>query len=280
MTTYLPLYEETGNPAYKQVLLTAAASKNQWWNPTVGAFETTWRPSSSGNPDANFGVLMDQTTDMQLMLWAAQASNNQTYYSEALSDVRNVIAHMVRPDGSTSQWGYFDSNTGAFVDDETYQGYSNSSTSAHGQAWAIYSFSDIAKTTGQPDILAAAQKVANWFIAHLPSDSIPYWDFNDPKIPNTYRDTSAASIAASGLIELSTIVKSSSDAAKYRSAAEKILTSLSSPKYLAQGTSSHGILLQGAQNAPNDPAGDDVSLSFGDYYFLEAINRYRALVGV
>jgi uncharacterized protein (DUF2141 family) len=49
---------------------------------------------------------------------------------------------------------------------------------------------------------------------------------------------------------------------------------------LAEGSTSHGILLHGAQNVPNDPNqfGDNVSLIFGDYYFLEAINRYRALV--
>ena len=278
MTTYLPLYQATGNAAYKQVLLNAAASKETTWNETIGAFTTTWRKSTSGNPAANFGVLMDQTTDMQLMLWAAQNGGDPNYATQALRHVRNVIANMVRPDGSTYQWGYFNTTSGGFVDGETYQGFANNSTWARGQAWAIYAFSDIAKTTNQPDILAAARKVADWFIAHLPSDSIPYWDFNDPKIPSTFRDTSAAAVAADGLIQLSTLVTDPTASAKYKSAAEKILTSLSSSKYLAESSSSsRGILLHGAQNVPNDPKGDDVSLSFGDYYFLDAINRYRAL---
>jgi unsaturated chondroitin disaccharide hydrolase len=278
MTTFKPLYDATGNAAYKQVLLNAAASKETTWNETIGAFTTTWRKSNSGNPAANFGVLMDQTTDMQLMLWAAQNGGNPNYYNQALRHVRNVIANMVRPDGSTYQWGYFNTATGNFVDGETYQGYANESTWSRGQAWAIYAFSDIAKTTGQADILAGAQKVADWFIAHLPSDSIPYWDFNDPKIPNTFRDTSAAAVAADGLIQLSTLVTDPTASAKYRSAAEKILTSLSNSKYLAESSSSsRGILLHGAQNVPNDAKSDDVSLSFGDYYFLDAINRYRAL---
>jgi unsaturated chondroitin disaccharide hydrolase len=277
MTTFKPLYELTGNPAYKQVLLDAAASKNKMWNETVGAFTTTWRKSNSGDPRANFGILMDQTTDMQLMLWAAQQSGNQTYYDRAVHHVRNVIAHLLRPDGGSYQWGYFDTATGNFISGETYQGFANESTWSRGESWAIYALSDIAKTTGLSDILAGAQKAADYFIAHLPADSIPFWDFNDPKIPNTFRDTSAAAVAADGLIQLSTLVSDKTAAAKYKSAAEKILTSLSSKTYLAESSNSHGILQHGAQNVPNDAKGNDVSLIFGDYYFLDAINRYRSL---
>ena len=105
----------TGDPTYKQVLLDAAASKNKTWNETVGAFQTSWRKSNSGDPLANFGILMDQTTDMQLMLWAAQQSGNQTYYDRAVRHVRNVIAHLLRPDGGSYQWGYFDTATGDFI---------------------------------------------------------------------------------------------------------------------------------------------------------------------
>jgi unsaturated chondroitin disaccharide hydrolase len=276
MPSYEPLYEMTKNPAYLQVLEEAAASKNNMWNQTVGAFQTTWRQSNSGNPDANFGVLMDQTEDMELMLWVAKQTNNTTYTSRVLSNVRNVIKYLVRPDGSTAQWAYFDSATGQFIDDETYQGYSNDSTWSRGQAWAIHSFTTIAAETGAPDVLAAAEKVANYFISHLPSDSVPYWDFNDPKIPNALRDSSAAAIAASGLVQLSTLVTGSA-AAKYKSAAEKILASLASPAYLAEGTKSQGILLHGAQDVLHDPYGNDVSLDFGDYYFMQAVNRYVAL---
>jgi hypothetical protein len=193
--------------------------------------------------------------------------------------VRNVIDHLVRPDGGTYHWGYFDKDTGDFISGETYQGYANESTWSRGQAWAIYSFTAIARELGLPDVQAAAQKVTDYFIAQLPADSIPYWDFNDPAIPNTYRDSSAAAIAASGMLDLSTLVTDPAAAENYRQTAEKILTSLSSSSYLAEGSISHGILLHAAQNVPNDPNkyGNDVSLIFGDYYFLEAINRYGAL---
>ena len=106
---------------------------------------------------------------------------------------------------------------------------------------------------------------------------MPYWDFNDPAIPNTLRDSSAAAIAASGLLDLYSLLTNPDDKAKYLTAAKTALASLSSNAYLAEGTSSHGILLHGTQNKPNTPAGNDVSLIFGDYFFLQAINRYKAL---
>src|SRR5262249_15918290 len=161
-------------------------------------------------------VLMDQTTDMQLLLWAAAQTNDQTLHDRTMRHVQNVINYMVRPDGSSYQWGYFDTATGNFIDGETYQGLSNNSTWSRGQAWPIYTFSDIAATTGDAGVLGAAQKVADWFVANLPSDSVPHWDFNDPNIPNTYRDSSAAAVAADGLIQLCQIVTDPTLRTKYR----------------------------------------------------------------
>src|SRR6476469_9962444 len=110
----------------------------------------------------------------------------------------SLAAHS-RQHGGTYQWGYWDTASGNFIDGETYQGFANESTWSRGQAWSIYSFSAIARDTGLSDVLSAARKVADYFIAHLPADSVPYWDFNSPDIPNTFRDSSAAAIAASGL---------------------------------------------------------------------------------
>jgi unsaturated chondroitin disaccharide hydrolase len=278
LTTFRPLYNLTKDPTYRQILLDAAASKNAMWNEAVGAFRTDWRASTSGNPLANFGVLMDQTTDVELILFAARELNDPVLYDRALRHTRTVISHLIRADGGSYHWGYFNSVSGEFVGGETYQGYSNDSTWARGQAWGIYSLSTIARETAQPDILDAAQRMADYFIAHLPVDSVPFWDFNDPSIPATWRDSSAAAVVASGLLQLSQITLDAARSAGYRAAAERMLASLASAGYLAEtNTISRGILLHAAQNVPNDPNGwgNDVSLIYGDYYFLEAINRYR-----
>jgi unsaturated chondroitin disaccharide hydrolase len=271
------LASEPGNAGIIQTMLTAAASKATQYNPVVGAFESWDRTSTSGNPLANFPVLMDLIMDSNLMFWAAAQTGNQTYYNEAVQNAITEETYLVRPDGGSAQFAYFNSATGQFIDNEAYEGYSSTSTWSRGEAWGIYGFTLAAQQTGRADFLATAEKMANYFIANLPADFVPYWDFNDPKIPNAPRDTSAAAVAASGLLQLSKLIASSdpTDAAKYHTAAGDILNSLASPTYLANPSQpGDGILLQGALNVPANPSISDNSLIFGDYYFLQAINEY------
>ena len=273
---YPLLQQEPGNTTVINIMLAAAAAKSTQFNATVGAFKA-WRNSTSGNPAANFNVLMDLIMDSQLLFWASAQTGNQTYYNQAVSNAVIEEKYLVHSDGTSSQFAYFNSSNGAFVDNETYQGYSNTSTWARGQAWAIYGFAQVYAATNKADFLATSEKAADWYLAHLPSDSVPYWDFNAPQ--PTYRDTSAAAVAASGLLKLSKLIARSdpANASRYRSAAGAILTSLSSTTYLSDpATAQNGVLLQGALNVPANPSIADNPINFGDYYFVEAINEYLA----
>ena len=272
----LLLQNPSNSTAITNIMLAAAAAKATQYNSKVGAFEA-WRSSTSGNPAANFDVLMDLIMDSPLMFWAAKQSGNQTYYSEAVSNAVVEENYLVHSDGTSSQFGYFNSSNGQFVDNETYQGYSNTSTWARGEAWSIYGFAQCCALTGRADFLATSEKTANWFLSHLPGDNVPYWDFNAPASPNTYRDTSAAAVAASGLLQLSKLIATSDpmNSLKYRNGAAAILTSLASTTYLASpATSNNGVLVQGALNVPANPSINNNPIGFGDYYFVEAINEY------
>jgi unsaturated chondroitin disaccharide hydrolase len=271
---FAPLYAQTKDPAIRDILLKAAESKSKAFNPTVGAFEATWHKSESGNPRANFGVLMDQTMDLELMFWAAKQTGNQTYYNQAVSHAQKIAQHLVRPDGGSYHWGYFDRANGEFISGETAQGYSDTSTWSRGQAWGIYAFTMAYRETGNAQFLATAKKMSDYFIARLPADKIPYWDFNDPRIPNTYRDSSAAALAASGMLELAKLSADPADA-KYRVAAVDMLKELASPPTLALGTTSRGILNRATRYVPAPFHHSEASVVWGDYYFLEAINRYQ-----
>jgi mannose/cellobiose epimerase-like protein (N-acyl-D-glucosamine 2-epimerase family) len=276
---YWPLYAATNNAAYRQVLIDAAASKVAMYNGTVHAFLSPGRASTSGNPDANFGVLTDQITDVELVLWAAQQTNNTDWYNKAVDHLHTMAQYSVRADGSTYQWIYFNSKNGAFVGGEGYQGYSATSTWSRGQAWAIYGFTAAYRLTGQPEFLAAAKTVSDWYLNHLPTgDMVPYWDFNAPDIPNTYKDSSAAAVAADGMAQLATLDTNPTDAAKYRKAAGDTLAELASPTYLNENWDgaggSRGILLHGAWFVPDPIHNGDASTIWGDYFFLEAINKY------
>ncbi|MDB5326485.1 MAG: alpha2C2-mannosidase [Phycisphaerales bacterium] len=275
MTSYLPLYQQTKSAADRDVLLKAAAAKNAMWNETVGAFQTTWYVSHSGNSKANFAVLMDMTVDLQLMIWAGQQTGNQQYIDRALRHFQLVSKYLVAADGGTRHLALFDKATGAFQGNETYQGYSDTSTWGRGQAWAILSFAGMAKDTGRADVLSSARKVADFYLAHMPTDGVTYWDFNDPKIPNTFRDSSAAAVAADGMLQIAKLISDPAASAIYRKGAEKILKSLIANDLITNPNTQRGLLRHGALDVPHKPESNDVSLIFGDYYFLDAMNRYR-----
>ena len=130
--------------------------------------------------------------------------------------------------------------------------------------------------TTEPTYLEQARKIAAFILNHpnLPADGVPYWDFNAPVDKHTLRDASAASIMASALLELAQYTEGA-EKTRYISMAEKILTTLSSKTYLAKYRQNGGFLLKhGVGNLPGKSE-VDVPLTYGDYYFIEAMLRYK-----
>ncbi|MFL5781459.1 MAG: glycoside hydrolase family 88 protein [Thermoleophilaceae bacterium] len=264
----------TGDDTYRQIVLTAAGSLDKRYSAIVHATRS-WNNTSADSP-SDFKVIVDNMMNLELLDWASKHGGSSTYASHALEHALTTAREHVRADGSTFHLVVFDSNTGAVRRKGTVQGYSDSSTWSRGQAWAVYGFTLAYRETGDSRMLDTARRVADWYVAHLPSDKVPYWDFNAPGIPNEPRDSSAAAVAASGLIELAELDPDVVRSRRYLGVAEATLASLSSPAYLAEGTSSRSILLHGTSNKP---AGEyDRGLIYGDYYFLEALLRYRELV--
>ena len=115
-----------------------------------------------------------------------------------------------------------------------------------------------------------AVKIAEYLLPRLPEDGVPYWDYDDPDIPDVPRDASAAAIMASALVSLSGFVEGEcSD--KYLSTAENIVRTLASEEYLAEEGSNCGFILKHGVGFLKAGSEVDVPLTYSDYYFLEAI---------
>ena len=109
----------------------------------------------------------------------------------------------------------------------------------------------------------------------MPADLIPYWDMDAPNIPNEPRDASSASCIASALYEISTM--DVEDAVAYKTYADSIMTSLSSPAYRAAlGTNGNFLLMHSVGSIPHNSE-IDVPLNYADYYFMEALKRKKEL---
>ena len=261
-------YRLTGNASYPAIIRQGAQALASRFNTTVGCTRS-W-------DNRHFPVIIDNMMNLEILFWAARHGGDAAWYDMAVSHALRTRQDHVRADGSTYHLVDYDPQTGAILFRGTVQGSSNNSTWARGQAWAVYGFTMAYRETQDARFLDTARRVADYFIDHLPADRVPYWDFQAPNIPNEPKDSSAAAIAASGLLELATLVTDPTARTRYRNAALGILSALCSPAYLAEGSPSAGILLHGTGNRPNNTE-VNVSLIYGDYYFLEALLRYRQL---
>lgn len=220
--------------------------------------------------------IIDTMMNISLLFWASEESGDPRFAHIAKAHADMVVKQFVRADGSTHHIVVFDPETGQRVGALGGQGAGPDSAWSRGNAWALYGLTNTYRHTNDAVYLSAAQRVANFFIASLPEDNVPPWDFRavreggEEEIP---RDTSAGAIAASGLLELADQLDEPTGR-PYRSAAERILSSLAANYATWDEPKHEAILLQGTGHKPANQ-NVNVSLIYGDYYFVEALAKLQ-----
>lgn len=272
--SYEKAYNETGNPAYKQVIINTSDKLAGLFNPKVGTI-LSWPREAEGNGRYKpYNTIIDNMINLEMLFWASKASGNPRYKEIAVSHANTTMAHHFRKDYSSYHVALYDTLSGKFIKGVTNQGYSDNSMWARGQSWAIYGYTMCYRETGDRKYLDFAQKVAGAYLKNLPKDYVPYWDFNDPAIPNAPRDASAAGVVASAFLELSTYLPGRKGA-YYYDYAVKMLKSLSSKPYQS-GRTNNAFLLHSTGNYPIHSQ-IDCSIIYADYYYMEALMRLKTL---
>lgn len=219
------------------------------------------------DPEQRGRAIIDSLMNMPLLYWAAEDTGAPHYRDAAIRHSRALRDHIVRADDSTFHTFYFDVETGAPLRGATAQGRSDDSCWSRGQAWGIYGFVLAHLHTGDESFLAAARRVADYFLAHLPEDRVAYWDL-DFTAGAEPRDSSAAAIAVCGLADLA----AASGEERYRVAGDAILDSL----IAGYATSGEGpedcLLLHGVYHLAGGRGVDEGNL-WGDYFYCEALAR-------
>ena len=266
-------YRITGNPLYKDILITGAKSLITRYNDTVGCIRS-W---DHGN--WSFPVIVDNMMNLEYLFWATRITGDSIYYKIAVNHAEKTIQNHYRNDWSSYHVVDYDPSTGEPIQKQTAQGAFDESAWARGQAWGLYGFTVIYRETGDKKYLEVAENIADFILKHpdLPEDMIPYWDFNAPDIPDAKRDASAAAIISSALVELQKYTDE--DHSKmYLDAAEKIIRTLSSPLYRAKpGENNNFILMHSIGSLPANSE-VDVPLSYADYYYIETLMRLREII--
>lgn len=264
-------YRLNKKPAYKTTIDTAAASLTTRYRPDAKVIQS-WNSSKKWKGP----VIIDNLMNLELLLWVAQNGGDQKYKEVALNHADATLANHFRPDFSSYHVVDYDMANGEVVRKGTAQGASDDSAWSRGQGWALYGYTMMYRFTRDKKYLGFAQNIARYILNNptLPKDKIPYWDFNAKDIPNTYRDASAAAIIASALLELGQY-SSAKDKKYYTAQAREMLVSLSSKEYTAEEGSNGGFLLKHSTGALPLKSEIDVPLTYADYYYLEALMRYK-----
>lgn len=257
----------------KQILVNSSESLCKRFSPEVGLIRS-WDFG-----DWSYPVIIDNMMNLEMLFWASEQTGNSKYRDIAIAHADKTLKNHFREDMTSYHVVSYAVPSGKVESKGTFQGYSDSSAWARGQAWGVYGYTMCYRFTQNPVYLEAAHKIAQFIMNNRPSenDFIPYWDYNAPDIPNAPRDASAAAVTASALLELNGYTEDKNLSNDYTAYAENILKQLSSSDYLAKEKENKGyILLHSVGSFPHNSE-VDVPLNYADYYYLEAMKRYKDL---
>ncbi|GAA5842476.1 hypothetical protein JCM11251_007324 [Rhodosporidiobolus azoricus] len=221
--------------------------------------------------EGDFEVIIDNMANLQLLVAASRLASKSTFLDMAASHAEKTMQNHVRSDGSSFHVVDYSPTTGDVQWQGTAQGLANSSTWSRGQAWGALGFALMANATGRTDFLETSRRMASFFVNHLPSEGVSYWDFN--ATPPTTLDTSASNIMASTLLLLSSFESSLGNNTAAKIWSDSALTLLSN--VVEQGVTEwrgESIVGNGTVNNRANPPNNNTGIVYGDTYFLQSGN--------
>lgn len=267
--SYGNAYRITGKEEYLSHIENGTKALAGRFNPKAGV-TLSWE----SGPQGKFPVIIDNMMNLELLTSSAKLFGADSLVDMSIKHAQTTMKNHFRDDYSCYHLVDYDPETGEVLRKATVQGYADESAWARGQAWAVYGYTMMFRETGREEFLSQAENIAEMLLSRLPYDGIPFWDFDDPSIPHTYKDASAGAVMASAFVELSTLTKDKTLSKKCLAKAEKQIRALASKEYLAPVGENGNFLLMHSVGNLNSMAEVDSPLIYADYYFLEALYRY------
>ncbi len=262
-STWKRWYDLTGDPAINDVVVEAGTTLSLRFK-EKGQYLRSFVADES--------LFIDIMMNVGIIFYAGQQSGSLEVLRKATQHSLTSRRYLVRGDGSTSHEGIFDTETGEFLRQSTHQGWRDDSSWARGLTWGLYGFGTVYRFTSDPRFLQTAEACAAFYIENTPAHGIPPNDWMEPDPANPY-ESSAAAIAASGLLQLAEICGDPLRARFYRDYALRIVDTLTGPEFLANETPGwEGILKHGMYHERKG-LGVDESVMWGEYFFLEAVSK-------
>jgi len=269
LSTYYRWYRLTRDPKLRDIIIEAGRTESLRFQENGQYLRSSVGENS---------IFIDQMMNVGIIFYAARETGDRRLRDLAVRHCLTTRRFLVRGDGSTAHEGIFDPSTGEFLRQTTQQGYRGDSCWARGLAWALYGFSVSHEYSRDPRFLETAEACADYYVTHSGGDGVPPWDFNAAPESKGLVDTSAAAIAASGLLRLCRLLPDPMKGHFYFSTAVLILRNLCE-KYVAKKDKKwEGILKGGVFHLPKE-LGVDESVMWGEYFFVEALEQALQQLG-
>lgn len=266
-------YKLTKNQVGREAALKAAEELITRFH-EKGEFIQAW--GALYEPD-NYRLIIDCLLNLPLLYWATEETNDPKFRNIAQRHIYTTLSNVIRPDFSTWHTFFFDQETGKPDHGATCQGYRDGSAWARGQAWGIYGTATGYKYMRKEEYISIFKGVTEYFLRHLPQDLVPFWDLEFGDGDNQPKDSSSASIAACGMLEMSRYLNPE-DAAYYTKLAKKIMKSLKDNYAVTDASKSNGLVFHStySNHSPYNTCkhyGVDECNLWGDYFYMEALTR-------
>ncbi len=266
-------YKLTGNKEGREAAIKAADQLISRFHP-AGEFIQAW---GDMDEQGNYRLIIDCLLNLPLLYWASEETGDEKYRNIAEKHIHTAVANVIREDYSTWHTFFFDRKTGAPDHGATCQGYRDGSAWARGQAWGVYGLALAYKYTGREEYIELFRRVTEYFLEHLPEDLVPYWDLEFSDGDDQPRDSSSASIAVCGMLEMSKYL-GAEEAEHYRKLALRIMKSLYDNYAVKDFAVSNGLVLHSTYSNHSpfntcDHRGVDECNAWGDYFYMEALTR-------
>ncbi len=265
-------YRLTGDESSREAALLAAKIQLEHFCP-VNKFLIRVGKRRPGEPYEWYRTLVDSMMNLPLFFWAYEQTGNKEYYDAAVAHYNTTLNYLIRDDASSCHHYQFDPETLKPVREVTWQGNRDSSCWARGHSWLVYGYPLAYGYTKDEKTLEIHRAVTYYFLNHLPEDFIPYWDFDFTTGSLEPRDSSAAAIATSGLLEMCRLLPDTSDdKVLFKNAAYSMLKAMIN-LCANKGCDGDGILLHSVSSKPHNSVVDS-SLPYADFFYVEALIRY------
>ena len=266
-------YKLIGSEEGKKAAVKAADQLISRYQP-VGEFIQAW---GTMNAPENYRLIIDCLLNLPLLYWASEVTGDSKYKEIAEKHIHTAVANVIREDYSTWHTFFFNMETGAPDHGATCQGYRDGSAWARGQAWGVYGLALAYRYTGRKEYIDLFRHVTEYFLEHLPKDLIPYWDLEFTSGDEQPRDSSSASIAACGMLEMAKYLEEE-EAEHYRMLARKLLKAVYDRCAVKDMETSNGLVLHSTYSNKSpyntcNHAGVDECNIWGDYFYMEGLTR-------